>query len=100
MACYLHRFAVILIILSFGVACGLAVQTNDPPGKAPYNKVCSVCHGLEGRGDAGPGPSLVPLEREYNEVLGIVREGIGEMPPLAPERLSDDDVKLIVQYLK
>jgi mono/diheme cytochrome c family protein len=71
-----------------------------PPGKTAYDRACSVCHGMEGRGDAGPGPSLVPFEKEYREVLGIVREGTGEMPPIAPERLSDDAVKQIVEYLK
>ena len=73
---------------------------QSPPGKGAYDRVCSVCHGMEGRGDAGPGPSLVPFEREYREVLAIVREGTGEMPPIAPERLSDEAVQQIVDYLK
>lgn len=69
-------------------------------GKGPYDRVCSVCHGLEGRGDAGPGLGLVPFERECAGVLAIVGEGVGEMPPIAPERVSGEAVKQIVEYLK
>jgi mono/diheme cytochrome c family protein len=79
---------------------GAGSQPRPQQGKAVFERVCSVCHGREGRGDAGPGPSLVPLEKEYNEVLGIVREGTGEMPPIPQERISDEDVKQIVAYLK
>jgi mono/diheme cytochrome c family protein len=71
---------------------------QEDAGKGVYTRVCQMCHGAEGHGDAGP--SLVPLEKEYEEVLGIVREGTGQMPPIAAERVSDDDVKRIVAYLK
>jgi mono/diheme cytochrome c family protein len=73
-------------------------QVPEPPGKAPYARLCQVCHGLEGRGDAGP--SLVPLDKDYDEVLTMVREGGGQMPPISAERVSDDEVKQIVEYLK
>jgi mono/diheme cytochrome c family protein len=73
-------------------------QVPEPPGKAPYARVCQVCHGPDGRGDAGP--SLVPLDKDYDEVLTMVREGGGQMPPISAERVSDDEVKEIVGYLK
>jgi mono/diheme cytochrome c family protein len=63
-----------------------------------YARTCQVCHAAEGRGDAGP--SLVPFGKEYDEVLGMVREGAGQMPPISAERLSDADVKRIVEYVK
>jgi mono/diheme cytochrome c family protein len=71
---------------------------QEDAGKGVYSRICQMCHGAEGRGDAGP--SLVPLEKEYDEVLGIVREGTGQMPPISAERVSDEDVKRIVAYLK
>jgi mono/diheme cytochrome c family protein len=74
------------------------LQAPEPPGKAPYARVCQVCHGAEGRGDAGP--SLVPLDKDYDEVLTMVREGGGQMPPITAERVSDDEVRQIVEYLK
>src|SRR5262245_32411090 len=82
------------------VAGGFTPKPERQEGKAVFERVCSVCHGREGRGDAGPGPSLVPLEKDFNEVLGIVREGTGEMPPIPRERVSDEDVKQIFAYLK
>jgi cytochrome c5 len=75
-----------------------APRAQENPGQAAYTRICQVCHGPEGRGDAGP--SLVPLDKEYEEVLAIVREGGGQMPPISAERVSDDDVKHIVEYLK
>ena len=75
-----------------------AAQSADHAGKAPYDRNCGVCHGLEGRGNVAP--PLVPLERTFDEVLAIVREGRGEMPPVSANAVSDDAVRLIVDYLQ
>jgi mono/diheme cytochrome c family protein len=96
------RFVFCVLLLAFAVSSQLKSEPTpqSPPGKGAYDKVCSVCHGMEGRGDAGPGPGLVPFEREYRELLAIVREGTGEMPPISAERLSDEAVRQIADYLK
>jgi mono/diheme cytochrome c family protein len=73
-------------------------QPAQPPGQGDYDRVCKACHGPEARGDAGP--RLVPFTREYEETLGIVREGSGQMPPIATRELSDEAVAQIVEYLK
>ena len=49
-------------------------------------------------GDAGP--RLVPFSREYDELLGIVREGAGQMPPISARELSDEGVAQVLAYLK
>jgi menaquinol-cytochrome c reductase cytochrome b/c subunit len=78
---------------------GSGVGADEPPaGKQAFDRVCKVCHGADGQGDAGP--ALVPMDREYEDVIAIVRDGTGQMPPIAPERVSDDEVKGIVSYLK
>ena len=93
--------SVVLALVLPGLPVNPAAGQQAPPaGKAAYDRICSVCHGMEGRGDAGPGPALVPFERDYAGLLAIVREGTGEMPPIAKERLSDDAVKQIAEYLK
>jgi len=75
----------------------LASPAEDPhPGQAPYEKVCKVCHGPEGQGNAGP--ALVPFELDDEQLLAKVREGGGEMPPVSERRLSDDEVKQIAGY--
>jgi mono/diheme cytochrome c family protein len=73
-------------------------QEAKRPGQADFDRVCKVCHGPEGRGDAGP--RLVPFTREYEELLGIVREGTGQMPPISARQLPDEGVAEIVAYLK
>jgi mono/diheme cytochrome c family protein len=87
-----------LIILCLCAASPIFTRAQVDAGKTAYDRVCQVCHGAAGRGDAGP--SLVPLDKEYEEVLAIVREGGGEMPPFSAQRVSDEDVKRIVEYLK
>ena len=72
-------------------------QDSSSPGQVAFDRVCQVCHGPEGRGDAAP--RLVPSDRDYGEVLAIVRDGRGEMPPISERRVSDDEVKQIVEYL-
>ncbi len=75
-----------------------AAQSADHAGKAPYDRNCGVCHGPAGRGNVAP--PLVPLERTFDEVLAIVREGRGEMPPASANAVNDDAVRLIVDYLQ
>jgi mono/diheme cytochrome c family protein len=91
-----RRSAFALLVL--GAATARVSSGQEDPGKTVYAQTCQVCHGSEGRGDAGP--SLVPLEKEYEEVLGIVREGIGQMPPISAERISDEALTRVVAYLK
>jgi mono/diheme cytochrome c family protein len=89
---------ILLGVLAVVAAVDSAGGQSTPAGKAPYDRVCSVCHGADAHGDAGP--ALVPLEPDLDEVMVIVREGRGQMPPVSPERLTDDEIKQIVVYLK
>jgi mono/diheme cytochrome c family protein len=73
-------------------------QDAVQPGQEDFDRACKSCHGAEARGDAGP--RLVPLTREYEELLGIVREGAGQMPPIAARELPDESVMRIFAYLK
>jgi mono/diheme cytochrome c family protein len=72
---------------------------NEPlPGKAHYDRVCAGCHGPTAQGDAGPG--LLPMTMDYDELLARVRQGGGEMPAISKEKLGDEQVKLVLEYLK
>ena len=70
----------------------------QPSGQAAFDRVCKTCHGPEARGDAGP--RLVPFSRGDEELLGIVREGIGQMPPISARELPDEGVVQIAAYLR
>jgi mono/diheme cytochrome c family protein len=89
-----------LVALATVSAVTMAQEAQDPVagGKDAFNRVCKICHGSEGSGEAAP--RLVPFEREYDEVLGIVRDGRGEMPPISQRRISDDEVRMVVAYLR
>jgi mono/diheme cytochrome c family protein len=67
-------------------------------GATAFASVCQPCHGRQGRN--GIAPALVPMTRTANEVLAIVREGIGQMPQVSPRELSDQQVLQIVEYLR
>src|SRR5262249_45239137 len=58
-------------------------------GQAAFDRVCSMCHGREARGDIAP--RLVRFSREPDELLAMVREGIGQMPPISARDISDED---------
>jgi mono/diheme cytochrome c family protein len=90
--------AVLITTALMPTALPAAAQSADHAGKAPYDRNCGVCHGPAGRGNVAP--PLVPLERTFDEVLAIVREGRGEMPPVSANAVSDDALRLIVDYLQ
>jgi mono/diheme cytochrome c family protein len=94
----IRRFRAVLFATALMAAALPAAQSADHAGKPPYDRNCGVCHGPGGRGNVAP--PLVPLERTFDEVLAIVREGRGEMPPASANAVSDDAVRLIVDYLQ
>ena len=85
-----------------GVALLAAVSASaaaqEHPGAEPYRKVCRLCHGPAGRGDAAP--ALVPFGFDAEHVLTVVREGYGQMPPLSRREIDDDAVRRVAGYLE
>lgn len=75
-----------------------AVGAQSGAGKADFERICAGCHGAEGVGDVGP--PLVPFTRSNRELLGIVREGIGQMPALSVRDISDEEVAAVAEYLR
>jgi mono/diheme cytochrome c family protein len=73
-------------------------QNEPPPGKVAFVRVCAMCHGEDAKGDQGP--SLVPMTMEYDELLAKVRQGGGEMPAISKTKITDDEVKQVLEYLK
>jgi quinoprotein glucose dehydrogenase len=72
--------------------------TAAMPPEAAFARVCQSCHGPAGTG--GFAPSLVPMTRSAAEVLAIVREGIGQMPPVSAGELTDEEVRAVYEYLR
>jgi quinoprotein glucose dehydrogenase len=67
-------------------------------GADAFARVCQPCHGADGHG--GLAPALVPLQRQTTEVRAIVREGLGQMPPVSTREVSDEDITRIVDHLR
>ena len=71
-----------------------SIQTRA--GAEAFRSVCEPCHGPK----AGRGRAVLGSDGEgLVEVLVIVREGSGQMPPVSPRELTDEDITRIVEYL-
>jgi quinoprotein glucose dehydrogenase len=70
---------------------------EDRSGADAYS-VCLPCHGTGGRG--GMAPALAGTPKTVEEVLGIVRNGQGQMPPIAATELSDQELTRVVEHLR
>ena len=68
------------------------------PGRPVYEKVCSRCHGPDGKSKQVP--ALVPFGWNYSQALDIARPGGCGMPAFTESELSDEELKQIVDYLK
>jgi mono/diheme cytochrome c family protein len=73
-------------------------QKEPPPGKIAFERVCAMCHGEDAKGDQGP--SLIPMTLEYDDLLSKVRQGGGEMPAISKTKITDDELKQVLEYLK
>jgi mono/diheme cytochrome c family protein len=88
-------------VVLFGTFISVAVtagQGQAPAGKAPFERVCATCHGEDAKGNQGP--SLVPLNLEYDEFVAQVRNGGSEMKQITKSEMSDEEVKQVFAYLK
>jgi quinoprotein glucose dehydrogenase len=75
------------------------LEERQPPsqggssGLALYSRTCAVCHGPD-RTNL-PAPAKV----ESDAIKATVRNGKGEMPPIAESALSAQDLDMIIDYL-
>jgi alcohol dehydrogenase (cytochrome c) len=65
---------------------------NLADGETLYEEACAACHGVDGRGGPGGGPTL-ERSADFAAVSRVVREGMNHMPSfdstLAPEQIRD-----------
>jgi mono/diheme cytochrome c family protein len=80
----------------------LARAQSGASGKGAYDRVCSECHGAEGKGKGGAddAPAIVPITKDYKSLLALVREGGCKMPTIPASEVSDEEVGQILTYLK
>lgn len=105
------------------VGVGLSLALLAPAGAgaaddagAVWTKQCSKCHGKEGKGDTKTGKKL--KAKDYSDaawqakavdadLLKAIREGAGEavegekpMPAFAADKVSDDQAKALVAFIR
>src|SRR4029078_10016309 len=107
------------LILGCAIFIGRAQVGAQARGKAVYDKHCTECHGVDGKGD-GPGASYVaPRPRDFSsgrykirstetgsvptddDLVNSVRQGLyGTAMPAWDRILSDTDIQDVVAYIK
>lgn len=72
------------------------------PGKADYEKACAVCHKTDAMGAPAVGDKATweaTLKKGIDKVYENSITGTGGMPPRGGSTLSDDKIKVIVDYM-
>jgi cytochrome c553 len=75
---------------------GLRVRLDADPLSLYVGTGCANCHGLHGEGGT-VGPAI--WTKDVKGVTKTLRDGGNGMPVFAPERLSDEQVATLVDYL-
>jgi quinohemoprotein ethanol dehydrogenase len=71
---------------------------NADAGKTVYDTACTFCHGEQGEGGHGGGPSLAEM-RAVNTVLQAVSEGRKDMPAFGTGTLSAQQIRDVAAYV-
>jgi mono/diheme cytochrome c family protein len=67
-------------------------------GRTLFLNSCAHCHGADARGDEGP--DLHELDVSDRQIVAVIKHGIkGEMPSFAKKH-SDEDISLLIEYLR
>ena len=73
-------------------------QEQQARGRQEFGDAgCATCHGPSAKG--GTAPRVAGTSHTYPDFLRIVREGIGEMPPLSQSDVSDEQAVIIHEWL-
>lgn len=84
---------ILLVSALFGAlaAAGAAAQENGAhPGKAPYDKWCAACHGVDGAGEGAAAAYMLPRPRDFTQANYQIRTtGSGDLP-------TDADIQHVI----
>lgn len=88
------------------------IKAATPDGKTLYDAKCKTCHGIDGKGvpkmdkilkvDAALLNLTTTKNRERTdlEIIKVTREGQGKMKAIPKDKLNDEDLKVIVAYVR
>jgi cytochrome c6 len=77
-------------------------------GAAIFKSKCSACHGTDGSGDTEVGRAMAVPDLHSAEVqklsdaelTGIIKDGKGAQMPAFKDKLTDDQIKQLVSYIR
>jgi DMSO reductase family type II enzyme heme b subunit len=111
--------SVLMAAAGLAGAGSVAAQPAEHPGKAPYDKWCAGCHGVEGDGRGPAADWMLPRPRDFTraqyqirttqpdalasdaDILRMIDEGMpGTAMPGWRGRLSRSEREALVDYLK
>ena len=85
-----------------------ASADSTAAGKRVYTRMCSRCHGAEGKGDGtaatAPVPDLTDAKWDYGgsdgEIFSVIHDGVSADMDGYAARLSDADIWNVVNYVR
>ena len=102
-----------LLIVGLAIVGLAAVSARADDAKAIYEKSCAKCHGADGKGQTKMGQKLgvkdytdakVQADIKDDDATKAIKEGVkdkdGKVVMKPAENLSDDDLKVLVQYVR
>lgn len=111
-------FAVLATGLNFSSGLSEIDSTSIEKGKSLYGRLCSTCHGQEGKGDGTAAVYLLPKPRDFTtgifkfqatpagslptdqDLLRTIREGMPGSGMPSWDRLTEQEVTNLVEYIK
>ena len=89
------------------IATAVGIAAKDGDGKRIYNARCSICHGIDGRGNTASGKKtkardLTAPEVQSQSDAGLketVMYGVGKMPAFE-KKLTAENIQQVLAYIR
>ena len=93
-------------VLSLVINCATALAAPNGQARTLFNSTCASCHGQNGTPSAvgkslnAPDLGSADVQKHRNtELLEIIRDGKGNMPPFK-DKLSDAQINSLIAYVR
>lgn len=103
------RLTLMLTTLALGTSCAgvpLPREQLTHPGALLFNGYaretikCFICHNGDATGARGPSLARDVRSHGTEKLAAIIRKGPGLMPSYPPEKLNDEELGQVVEWLK
>ena len=90
---------IIFLLFVIFISCSSAEVVELTSGEEIYTSRCSACHGSDLSGRVGPSLTADSKAAKMSDSYWVqtITKGMGSMPA---QRLSDNEVDLVIEYIK